>query len=124
MSSTTELRSELRLRTRTTLDHLETKDLCNQSSIGLQRICDRCTNPADLALVLKEVLAGLACAGAQARRVRYKYATASELAVCFAILHSLVADVLAVYTELPQQPLCRGLQTGLGQQYLHLPNMH
>ena len=73
MSSTSEQRSELRLRVRTTLDHLETKDLCNQSSIGLQRICDRCTNPADLALVLKESLSGLACASAQARRVRYKY---------------------------------------------------
>lgn len=78
MSSTSEQRSELRLRVRTTLDHLETKDLCNQSSIGLQRICDRCTNPADLGLVFKETLSGLSCASAQARRVRYKYVQALQ----------------------------------------------
>lgn len=72
MSSSSEQRSELRLRTRTTLDQLETKDLCNQSSIGLQRICDRCSYPADLVLVLRETLSGLSCASALARRLRFR----------------------------------------------------
>lgn len=72
MSSTNEHKSELRLKTRTTLDNLEVKDLCNQSFIGLQRICDRCISPADLCLVLKETLSGLSCANTQARRFRYK----------------------------------------------------
>ena len=74
MSSTPEHRSELRLKARTTLDNLEVKDLCNQSFTGLQRICDRCSTPADLCLVLKETLSGLSCANTQARRFRYKYA--------------------------------------------------
>ncbi|KAL0054091.1 hypothetical protein WJX82_003615 [Trebouxia sp. C0006] len=77
MSSNSEHRSELRLRTRTTLDNLEVKDLCNQSSIGLQRTCDRCSTPADLCLVLKETLSGLSCANTQARRLRYKAAAAA-----------------------------------------------
>ena len=91
MSSTNEQRSELRLRARTTLDQLETKDLCNQSSIGLQRICDRCTNAADLALVMKEILSGLSCAGAQARRVRYKYETA--VSVCAVAVYNCCAKL-------------------------------
>jgi len=72
MANNSEHRSELRLRTRTTLDNLEVKDLCNQSSIGLQRTCDRCSTPADLCLVLKETLSGLSCANTQARKLRYK----------------------------------------------------
>ncbi|KAL0033072.1 hypothetical protein WJX79_001234 [Trebouxia sp. C0005] len=77
MASNSEHKSELRLRTRTTLDNLEVKDLCNQSSIGLQRTCDRCSTPADLCLVLKETLSGLSSANTQARRLRYKAAAAA-----------------------------------------------